>query len=390
MNDISFGDLFTSIRNGLSIKQDKSGHGLPISRIETISNGIIDPSRVGYAGIQLKDGRDWFLQSGDLLFSHINSVEHIGKCAVYRDIPAQLVHGMNLLCLRPNKDRLDSNYAQWLIRSSGFRSRLSNFINKAVNQASVSTTNLRSIRVSVPPVNEQRRIATILDQADALRAKRRQALSKLDTLTQSLFLEMFGDPMTNPRGWPMVSVAEIGEVVTGSTPSRTKTEYFGKEIEWIKSDNINTPHYYVTKATEYLSELGKSVARIVPPKSILVTCIAGSPGCIGNAAMTDREVAFNQQINALVPREGDPHFIYALMLAAKRKIQEASTKGMKGIVTKSRFEHIRLPFPPVTLQQKYAQRVSGMRTLTTTSRAGLDCLDSLGASLQYRAFRGEL
>jgi hypothetical protein len=86
VNDISFGDLFTSIRNGLSIKQDKSGDGLPISRIETISNGIIDPSRVGYAGIQLKDGKGWLLQSGDLLFSHINSVEHIGKCAVFRKI----------------------------------------------------------------------------------------------------------------------------------------------------------------------------------------------------------------------------------------------------------------------------------------------------------------
>lgn len=245
MNDISFGDLFTSIRNGLSIKQDKSGDGLPISRIETISNGIIDPSRVGYAGIQLKDGKDWLLQSGDLLFSHINSVEHIGKCAVYNGVPAQLVHGMNLLCLRPNKDRLDSNYAQWLIRSSGFRSRLSNFINKAVNQASVSTTNLRSIRVTVPPVKEQRRIAAILDQAEALRAKRRQAIAKLDTLTQSLFLEMFGDPRSNPMKW---TVCTLGELIvdgpqngiykpTGCLPS--KMAFRLTSIRWMMLSTIS-------------------------------------------------------------------------------------------------------------------------------------------------------
>ena len=90
------------MRNGMSVKQDKSGEGLPISRIETIADSSIDPARVGYAGLTLASCKDWLLQEGDILFSHINSVEHIGKCAVYRGVPEQLVHGMNLLCFRPD------------------------------------------------------------------------------------------------------------------------------------------------------------------------------------------------------------------------------------------------------------------------------------------------
>ena len=87
MTEIRFGDIFEFIRNGLSVKQDKSGSGLPITRIETIWNAKIDANRVGYADIQDGESEDWLLQKGDILFSHINSVEHIGKCAIYEGAP---------------------------------------------------------------------------------------------------------------------------------------------------------------------------------------------------------------------------------------------------------------------------------------------------------------
>ena len=242
----------------------------------------------------------------------------------------------------------------------------------------------------MPPLPEQRRIAEILDKADTLRAKRCAALAQLDTLTQSIFLDMFGDPATNPRGWPQKAIGEIGSVITGNTPPRANPGHYGSAIEWIKSDNINTPHYYLTRAGEGLSESGKSVARTVPAGSILVTCIAGSPDCIGNAAMTDREVAFNQQINALVPHNGDSHFLYNQFLVGKRLVQQASTAGMKGIVSKGRFERIKLVIPPIKLQCDFTQRVLTVERLAAMHRASLAQLDALFASLQHRAFRGEL
>jgi type I restriction enzyme, S subunit len=246
------------------------------------------------------------------------------------------------------------------------------------------------IPIPLPPLEEQRRIAAILDAAEALREKRRQSLAKLDTLTQSVFLDIFGDPVANPKEWEKKPVGEIGRVITGNTPPRGKPEYYGNEIEWVKSDNLNTPQAYITKAQEMLSKEGKLISRTVPAGSILVTCIAGSPSCIGNAAITDREVAFNQQINALVPKQADFRFLFAHIVVGKRLIQEASTAGMKGMVSKSRFEKIRLMYPPLNLQRTFAAAFDKIEDLKTAQRSSLEKLDELFRSLQHRAFRGEL
>ena len=249
---------------------------------------------------------------------------------------------------------------------------------------------LSGLRVPVLLVKEQRRIAEVLDRAEALWAKRRAALAKLDTLTQAIFLEMFGDPATNPRRWPMAPLSEIGDVITGNTPPRDNPGLFGTAIEWVKSDNLNTPYMYVTKATEGLSVAGRAVSRTVPAGSILVTCIAGTPACIGNAAIADREVAFNQQINAIVPAIADAHFLYMQIVLGKRLIRQASTGGMKGMVSKSRFERIRMVLPPLPLQHEFARRVAAVEKLKVAQRASLAQLDALFASLQHWAFRGEL
>jgi type I restriction enzyme S subunit len=257
-------------------------------------------------------------------------------------------------------------------------------------QPFIKPADVKTHRVFLPPLPEQRRIAEVLDRAEGLRGKRRAALARLDTLTHANFLDMFGDPATNPKGWPIKTIGEVGKVITGNTPPRSNPAYYGTAIEWIKSDNINTPHDYLTRAEEGLSKVGKGVARIAPPGSILVTCIAGSPDCIGNAAMADREVAFNQQINALVPSTGDVRFLYTQILVGKRLVQQASTAGMKGLVSKSRFEGIRLMFPPLPLQREFARRVAAVEKLKAAHRASLAEMDALFASLQHRAFRGEL
>lgn len=249
---------------------------------------------------------------------------------------------------------------------------------------------LKRNSIILPPLPEQRRIAAILDKADELRAKRRAALAQLDSLTQSIFLDMFGDPATNPKGWTLKRICEVAKVITGNSPSRAIPEYYGQEIEWIKSDNINTPHYYLTQADERLSELGRKVARIAPTGSILVTCIAGSRACIGNAAMTDRDVAFNQQINAVVPFEENGHFIYGWFRMAKRLVQQAATAGMKGMINKSQFEEITLIWPPSPLRKCFAQRACAIEQAARKQRATLDSMNALFSSLQHRAFRGEL
>ena len=255
----------------------------------------------------------------------------------------------------------------------------------------VSKRIVEDLQIPLPPLTEQKRIAEILDAAEALRAKRREAIAQLDTLLESVFLDMFGDPVTNPMGWDTSALGEIGEVVTGNTPSRKRPEYYGKDIEWIKSDNINGPSFVLTEAEERLSAAGKAVARTSPKGSILVTCIAGSPSSIGNAAIADREVAFNQQINAFLPGERIAlWFAFGVFWVGKRLVQGASTNSMKGMVSKSAFSGISIPIPPTSLQNRFAVIADSVERQKASQHAHLAEIDTLFASLQSRAFHGGL
>lgn len=238
---------------------------------------------------------------------------------------------------------------------------------------------------------EQRRLAAILDKADAIRRKRREALKLADEFLRTAFLDLFGDPVSNPKGWPEVPVKELATVTTGNTPSREVTEFYGDHIEWIKSDNINTPNHYLTAATECLSEKGFDVGRWVPAGATLITCIAGSPACIGNAALADRPVAFNQQINALTPKgDIESEFLYALVLYSKRRIQAASTEGMKGMVSKGSLEQIHLISPDQALRRRFTNVFH--KVMHSVERLGksLHEAEALFQSLSHRAFQGTL
>lgn len=246
------------------------------------------------------------------------------------------------------------------------------------------------IRVMLPPIEEQKRIAEVLDRADDLRAKRRQALAHLDQLIASIFLDMFGDPAQNPMGWQRRAVIEVGQVMTGNTPPRSDSNLYGDSIEWIKSDNIVPGLTYLTPASEGLSSAGRAVARVAKVGSVLVTCIAGSPSSIGNAAMADREVAFNQQINAILPSRMDGRFLLGQLLVGKRLVQLQSTGGMKGLVSKSRLEAVSLISPPMPAQQQFSRRAGAVERLKKTQRTQLAELDGLFAALRDRAFAGLL
>ncbi len=384
MKLVEFGSLFRFIRNGMNVKQDKSGDGLPITRIETISAATVDGARVGFAGLTESDCRDWLLENGDILFSHINSVEHVGKCAVYHGVPEKLVHGMNLLCFRSDTAKLLPEFAKYLIRGTEFRSRLSNFINKAVNQASVSIGNLKTIPVCVPPLAEQRRIAAVLDKAEALRAQRRAALAQLDSLTQSLFLDLFGDPVTNSKGWPISPLSELGQIHTGKTPPTKREGMFGGDTPFATPGDLDDG----LRCTERtLTEEGAQYTRVVREGSALVGCI----GNIGKMAKTPVRTSFNQQINAVewCSRIDDDYGIAALPFQKHQMLSFASSTVVP-ILNKSGFSKVTIPVPPLALQREFAQRVAAVEKLKTAQRAALAELDALFAALQHRAFRGEL
>lgn len=321
------------------------------------------------------------LEGGEVLISVQGTV---GRVAIVPEAFAGSNVSRTIAVVAPDT-RVDRRFLYWYLRWLGSRSA---FETVGTTRDSLNIATLRRVQVPVPALDEQRRIADILDKADAILRKRKEAIALTEDLLRSAFLEMFGDPVTNPKGWPEVPLAELARITTGNTPSRAIPEYFGDEIEWIKSDNINTPSHFLTRAEEGLSAKGKAIGRIAPAGSSLVTCIAGSPECIGNVALADREVAFNQQINAVTPKAGIDHrFMYVLLLVGKRLVQAASTNSMKGMVSKGRLEEVLVPSPPKDLQTTFGRAFDAVLRATIRQEAALAESERLFQSALNRAFR---
>ena len=169
-------DVTEFIKNGAQIKQFKGASGIPITRIETISNSELDMARMGYANITNgAEYKDYYIKDGDILMSHINSRAHIGKCALCNVGENQIIHGMNLLRIRCSKQILPE-YMVYYFRSTTFYNLIESHIKNAVNQASINITNLQKILIPIPPYSEQRRVAFIVDKL----------FSTIDTITAEL------------------------------------------------------------------------------------------------------------------------------------------------------------------------------------------------------------
>jgi len=256
----------------------------------------------------------------------------------------------------------------------------------------IKLNHLTDIDFPLFDIDTQNQIVAILDKASVLVNKRQQAIDLLDELLKAQFLEIFGDPVVNPKSWPKRNLKDIGEIITGNTPPREKKEYYDSNfIEWIKTDNILTDQIYLSNADEHLSELGLNKGRRVKVKSLLVACIAGSLSSIGRAAINDREVAFNQQINAIVPnKDTSVYFLYFLFKYASQYIQDFASKGMKKIITKGVFSTIPIISPPYKQQLEFENLVIRQLLFKNKLLDTKEEISNLFNSLIQQAFSGKL
>lgn len=256
----------------------------------------------------------------------------------------------NLIC----SDKINNKYLYWFLKGN---TEFLNSLGRGATFKEISKQIVANIEINIPDYDKQIEIAEQIEKVDEIIKLRKQELVKMDDLIKARFIEMFGDPVENPKGWDKRQLSDECEIITGNTPSRKKPNYYGDFIEWIKSDNINTPNALLTPAVEFLSEEGLKVGRSVEKDCILMTCIAGSIGCIGKVSVTDRKVAFNQQINGIIPNKNNVWFLYVLFDLSKSYIQSTVTMALKGILSKGQLSKIEFIFPPIELQNKFSEFV---------------------------------
>ena len=284
--------------------------------------------------------------------------------------------------LRPDPEKLSGSYLFHWVKSAAF---VGDMVSKATGASypAVSDRIIFESLFPLPPLEEQRRIAAILDQAETLRTQRRTALALLDSLTQSLFLDMFGDPATNSRQWPVKRLKDLGQVITGGTPPSSKEGMFDGPIPFITPGDLESEE----PVRRSVTEAGAKEVNVVRAGATLVCCIGAT---IGKVGIAQKDSAFNQQLNAVVwGNHISDNYGYEVMRFFKPTIISWGASTTLPILKKSSFEQIEIPVPPVPLQELFTDRLKHISNLKGLHKSALLGFDNLFNALQSRAFAGE-
>jgi type I restriction enzyme, S subunit len=255
----------------------------------------------------------------------------------------------------------------------------------------VNRQDIGELQIRLPNLIEQRRIADVLDRAEALRAKRRAALAQLGALANAIFLDLFGDPINNPKRWPDMSLGDLVTFVGGGTPSRARAEFFDGSICWATSKDMKNE--FLDDTEEHITEqaIAESATNLVPAGSILVVVKSKILARHLPVAIARVRTCFGQDLKAIKVGECcDVRFIAStLRLGSRWLLKQARGINTEGLT----LDHLRafpVPLPPLSSQLEYSRRLTSVENLKAGHFKSLAEMDALFASLQHRAFRGEL
>jgi type I restriction enzyme, S subunit len=329
------------------------------------------------------------LASGDVLLTIVGT---IGRAAVVDDV-SPLVFQRSVAVVRPRANRLTSRFLYHVTQSAGFQTQLDRAANKS-SQAGVYLGKLGEVEIPLPPLPEQRRIAAILDQADALRAKRREALAQLDSLTQSIFIEMFGDPATNPRQWPVGRIADLLESASYGTSEKSSS---AGAFPVLRMNNLTRSGELDLRDLKYM-ELPEALRSkyLVRAGDVLFNR-TNSTELVGKTAMVPPEappLAYaGYLIRLRVNAENSSTYLWRFLNTGYAKLMlRGMCKSIIGManINATEIQAMKIALPPLALQQTFATRIQAVESLKATHRAALAESDALFASLQHRAFAGML
>ncbi len=251
---------------------------------------------------------------------------------------------------------------------------------------------LERIKIPLPPLAEQRRIASILDRADQVRRLRVQTLERLDELVAALFLDSFGDPASNPKGWPIVSFGSVCDVRLGKMLD-AKKQTGQHPRPYLRNANVQWHHFDLKSVFEMDFDAKDQKTFRLKPNDLLI-CEGGEPGRAAIWRGQIEECYFQKALHRARPHADKANADYlAHLLFFMSKcglLLDNVTAATIAHLTGEKLNIVKIPLPPLSLQQQFAARVEAIESIKTRAREALVESQALFASLQHRAFEGEL
>ena len=371
------------ILNGYAFKSDRYiDEGVRIIRISNVQKGYIEDNTPAFYPSNDTNISKYLLLEGDLLLSLTGNVGRVGILEK-KFMPAAL--NQRVACIRiKNSDTL---YKPFLFNflNSDFFEEYCILSSKGVAQKNMSTEWLKDYEIPLPPLDEQRKIAAVLDKVSGLIAKRRRQLDKLDELVKSRFIEMFGDINVNDRGWAIQPLGELCTIVRGGSP-RPIEKFLGGDVPWIKiGDATDGESIYLHSTKEHIIREGVSKSRMVKAGSLIfANCgvslgfarIITFDGCIhdGWLAMEEIDARLDKVFLLQALNQMTEHF---------RKIAPAGTQPNLNTAIMKAYKQI---IPPMKLQKDFIAFVEQTDKSKLTIQKSLEKLETLKKALMQEYF----
>lgn len=283
-----------------------------------------------------------------------------------------------------------TEYLYWVLKSIN----LEEGIDRAAKGKTLNKKKLAEIEIPLPPLPEQKRIATILDKADALRDKRKKSIAKLDDLLQSVFFDMFGDPVTNPKGWDFDSLAKSTKKISDGTHHSPPIVDSG--IPYITAKHLRKEGLRFYDDPWYISvdDHLKIYSRCDPTKGDVLYIKDGATTGLAAINRYDFQFSMLSSLALLRPKETllTPEYLCYWLNNDRVKVSITEQMGGAAIrrLTLTKIKKLRLPIPPLFLQKQFSDIVNEVNKIKEVHIESLKNLETIFFSIQQRAFSGEL
>lgn len=370
---------------GVSLDETDEVSFVPMGAFSEVTASVVAEETRQFG--QVKKGFTGF-RSGDVIFAKITPCFENGKIGL-ANISRDVGFGSTEFhVIRARPEMADPRFLHHFLRLGSVRLSGTKRMTGSAGQRRVPKSFLESLPVPALPLDEQRRIAAMLDKAEELRAKRRAAIALLDQLPQAIFLEMFGDPATNPKGWPLERLGAVARTMSGGTPNRKIDAYYGGTIPWVKSGELHQGT--VTRTEEHITEeaLRNSSAKLMPPGTILVAMYGATVGAIAKLGI---EASTNQAVCCIQPgKRLNGTYLKAFLHSQTVRLLSQRVGGAQPNLSQDLIRSLEVLLPPLELQIGFAERIEAILRAKAAHQSALAELDALFASLQNRAFAGGL
>lgn len=325
---------------------DLNSHSLNFDDIVCLNEGFVIPNEKK-------------LHKGDIFICMSNgSTQHLGKVAFIED-DMDYAFGGFMGAIHPNQNEINPKFVFYACLSYKYRYFLTSILN-GININNLKWSDLSKFPIPVPPLSIQSRIVSELDLLQSLIDKQKAQLKEYDTLAQSIFYDMFGDPVENEKGWEVKKLGEVGHIARGVSKHRPRNapELLGNYMPFIQTGDIANSGMYITDCQSGYSELGVAQSKIWHKGTLCITIAAN----IGKCAIMTFDACFPDSVVGFIAMSNISlvEYVYYFFLCVQKDMEENAMGVAQKNINLAILNSMNIPVPPLSLQQTFAAKIESI------------------------------